>query len=94
MHKAELENCAGFLLGRDGTCPLVGRACLDPLVDRAVLRVVSSGGCGLRKSLGLLMDGAIFPLYWLFGLSPGAYRLLGGAGSWCQNVSLQKNSYQ
>ena len=63
MRKAELENCAGFLLGRDGTCPLVGGVCLDPLVDRAVLRAVSSGGCGLRKSLGLLMEGAIFPIY-------------------------------
>lgn len=79
MGKAELENCAGFLVGQDGACPLVGGACLDPLVGRAVLRVVSSGGRGLRKSLGLLMDGAMFPLYWLFGLSPGAYRLLGGA---------------
>ena len=94
MGKAELENCAGFLVGRDGACPLVGGACLDPLVGRAVLRVVSSGGRGLRKSLGLLMDGAMFPLYWLFGLCPGAYRLLGGASSWCQNVSLQKNSQQ
>lgn len=50
MGKAELENCAGFLVGWDGARPLVGGACLDPLVGRAVLRVVSSGGRGLRKS--------------------------------------------
>lgn len=62
MGKAELENCAGFLVGQDSACPLVGGACLDPLVGRAMLRVVSSGGRGLRKSLGLLMDGAMFPL--------------------------------
>ena len=79
-----------------GACPLVVEAGLEtcagvglgPLVGRAMSRGVSRGVCGLRKSLGacLLMGGAVSPLSLLFGLrhsSTRAYRLLGGARSWC-----------
>ena len=43
------------------------------------------------------MGGAVCLPCWLFGLrrpSTGAYRLLGGAGSWWQNGDLQESSYQ
>ena len=43
------------------------------------------------------MVGAVFSLYWSFGLrrpGTGAYRLLGRARSWCQNGRLPESSCQ
>ena len=54
MSEALLEARTGFLEGRAGACILVGRAGLWSLVGRAISRIVSSGGYGLRKSLGTL----------------------------------------
>ena len=45
----------------------------------------------------LLLGGAVFPPILLFGLRhpcTGVYSLLGGARSWCPNVSLQKSSHR
>lgn len=81
--EAGLESCAGFLVGKGQGLP-TGKVDLG----LGPARVMSRGVCGLRKSLDSLSadEGTVSPPSEVFGLrcpSIGAYRLLGGASSWC-----------
>ena len=50
VDEAGLEFCAGFLAGGGWWVELD----LGPLVGKALLRFISRGGCGLKKTIGSL----------------------------------------
>ena len=65
-------------------------------VGRTILRGVSRGGCGLRKTLGSQSAGGwgcVLFVVWVRYPGLGTYGLLGGARSWCQNGRLQNTSH-
>lgn len=88
---------ACFLAGGSGTCLLVEELGLVAHVGRAVSRGISRSAYRLKMSLGnLSADGlGLLPPCWLFGLrypSTGAFRLLGGAKSHCQEPKMSTSS--
>ena len=54
MGEAGLEACVDFLVGGVSACPPVTGAGSWPSGKQGCVKGVSRGGCGLKKSLGIL----------------------------------------